>query len=131
MCTEICFSKFEKPCRTHPDFFSGLMPGRNGSVSDYEYGFNGMRKDNEIKGDNNSYDLGARIYDPRIGRWLSCDPLAHIYVDVSPFVFVYNTPIQALDPDGKRVIFPNEIYKEKGQIWLKELKLEDDFRITK
>jgi len=35
MCTEICFSKFEKPNRTHPDFFSGLLPGRSGSVETY------------------------------------------------------------------------------------------------
>ena len=43
-----------------------------------------MEADNEVKGDNNSYDFGARIYDPRLGRWLTIDPLASEFPDVSP-----------------------------------------------
>ncbi len=31
----------------------------------YRYGFNGMEKDDEISGSGNSYDFGARTYDPR------------------------------------------------------------------
>ena len=50
----------------------------------YRYGFNGMEKDDEVKGSGNSYDFGARMYDSRLGRWLSIDALSHVYVDVSP-----------------------------------------------
>ncbi|PJB55079.1 MAG: hypothetical protein CO098_18255 [Bacteroidetes bacterium CG_4_9_14_3_um_filter_41_19] len=85
--------------------FGALMPGRNYSPDSYRFGFNGMEMDNEVKGTGNSLDFGARIYDPRLGRWLACDPLAVKYPDVSPYTFVLNTPIQAIDPDGKVVIF--------------------------
>ncbi len=47
--------------------FGMVMPNRNGSSDSYRYGFNGMEKDDEIKGNGNSYDFGARIYDPRVG----------------------------------------------------------------
>jgi len=73
----------------------------------YRYGFNGKENDNEIKGDGNAYDYGARILDPRLGRWLSVDPLQIKYPFSSPFAFVLNTPIQAKDPDGELVIFIN------------------------
>jgi RHS repeat-associated protein len=52
-----------------------IMPGRKYSIGNgaYRYGFNGKEKNNEISGEGNSYDFGARIYDPRLGRWLSTD----------------------------------------------------------
>lgn len=84
--------------------FGSQMPKRNASSNEYRYGFNGMEKDDEVKGNGNSYDFGARIYDPRIARWLSLDPLAAQYPFASPYNFVLNTPIQAIDPDGKKVI---------------------------
>lgn len=84
------------------------MPGRNGSTDEYRYGFNGMESDNEVKGEKNSYDFGARFHDPRVGRWLSRDPLEAKYPSVSPYVFSLNTPIAAHDPDGKKVIVGSE-----------------------
>ncbi len=36
-------------------------------------------------------------------RWLSPDPLAAKYPQVSPYVFVLNNPIKYIDPDGKDV----------------------------
>jgi RHS repeat-associated protein len=81
--------------------FGSPMPGRNYSSGDYRYGFNGMEEDNEVKGDGNSYDFGARIYDPRVGRWLSLDPLQTRYPALSPYNYVANSPIQFIDPDGQ------------------------------
>ncbi|MBI3220470.1 MAG: hypothetical protein HYZ44_13235, partial [Bacteroidetes bacterium] len=53
---------------------------KNGSVkknrvSYYTFGYNGMEKDPETKGDGNSYTTEFRQYDPRLGRWASLDPL--------------------------------------------------------
>jgi len=80
------------------------MPGRQFNSSSYKYGFNGKEKDDEINGGGNSYDFGARMYDSRLGRWLSLDPLQTKYPDLSPYSFVDNNPIYLIDPDGKRII---------------------------
>jgi RHS repeat-associated protein len=83
------------------------MPGRKFNNGNYRYGFNGKEKDDEIKGSGNSYDFGARLYDPRLGRWLSTDPLAAKYPDLSPYNFVANSPLIYIDPDGKRIVDAN------------------------
>jgi len=82
-----------------------LLPGRNYSSSSYAYGFNGMRKDDEINGaTGTSYDFGARLYDPRVGRWLAIDPLASEYASSSPYGFAMGNPIFYVDHDGKEVV---------------------------
>jgi RHS repeat-associated protein len=83
------------------------VPNRHGGSADYRYGFNNKEKDEEVKGNGNSYDFGARTYDPRIGRWFARDVLEKSYPEISPYAFVLNTPIRAKDPDGNLVIFIN------------------------
>ncbi|MBN4081587.1 RHS repeat-associated core domain-containing protein [bacterium AH-315-C07] len=81
--------------------FGSAMPGRTSNTTDYRYGFNGMEKDDELNGSGNSYDFGARIYDPRVGRWLSLDPLMDKYPDLSGYNFTSNNPVLFVDYDGK------------------------------
>jgi RHS repeat-associated protein len=83
------------------------MPNRTFSLSSkgYRFGFNGKELENDLYGSGNAYDFGARINDTRIGRWLSVDPLQSKYPFASPYNYALNTPIQAIDPDGKRVYF--------------------------
>jgi RHS repeat-associated protein len=79
----------------HP--FGMQMPGRNfSSASGYRFGFNGKEKDNELKGDGNSLDFGARMFDSRIGRWFSTDPLRKLYPGLSPFSYGANSAIRIL-----------------------------------
>jgi RHS repeat-associated protein len=82
------------------------MPGRKYTVSSgaYRYGFNSKEKSDEIKGDGNSVDFGARIYDTRLGRWLSTDPLQAKFPDQTPYHFVTNNPINVIDYNGKDTI---------------------------
>ncbi len=78
------------------------MIGRNynnGTAVDYRFGFNGKENDNEVKGEGNQIDFGERIYDGRIGRWLSVDPIIKPYE--SPISAFGNNPILFVDPDGK------------------------------
>lgn len=56
-----------------------------------------------MKGIGNSIGFGARMHDTRLGRWMSVDPLAQKYPSLSPYNFVGNSPIIALDPDGKEI----------------------------
>src|SRR5690606_35298 len=69
----------------------------------YRFGFNGQEKDNEVKGVGNSLDFGARIYDSRLGRWMSLDPLATKYPSLTPYNFTGNNPIFFVDRDGKKI----------------------------
>jgi RHS repeat-associated protein len=77
------------------------MPGRYASSGDYRYGFNGMEHDDEVKTDLNSYDFGARMYDPRLGRWMSVDPQARIQPGWSPYKAFLDNPILFIDPEGE------------------------------
>src|SRR5690554_694731 len=71
----------------------------------YRYGFNNKEIDNEWQGQGNSYDYGFRIYNPRIGKFLSMDPLFRSYPFYSPYQFAGNMPIAAVDLDGLEIYF--------------------------
>jgi len=59
-----------------------------------------MEKDKEMKGEGNSYTTEFRQYDPRLGRWLSLDPLMMMFPDMSPYVAFDNNPVVFTDPYG-------------------------------
>ena len=80
--------------------FGWALPNRSASSSNYRYGFNGMEKDDEIKGNNLSYDFGARMLDPRVGRFLSLDEYSKVFPYESNYVFTSNNPIIYKDPTG-------------------------------
>ena len=85
------------------------MPGRKYSAIDgYRYGFNGKENDNEVKGEGNNLDFGARIYDPRIGRWFSVDPDFAKSPSESPYIYAKDNPIYFIDPDGNTATPPKE-----------------------
>jgi RHS repeat-associated protein len=66
----------------------------------YKFGFNGKMNDDGVKGLGNQQDYGMRIYDPRIGKFLSVDPLTRSYPELSPYQFGSNRPIDGIDLDG-------------------------------
>ena len=80
-----------------------VMPGREYQAGTglYRYGFNGKENDNEVKGQGNQQDYGMRIYDTRLGRFLSVDPITKDFPWYTPYQFAGNTPIQAIDLDGE------------------------------
>jgi RHS repeat-associated protein len=66
----------------------------------YRYGFNGKENDNEVKGEGNQQDYGMRVYDPRLARFLSVDPIAKEYPELTPYQFASNRCIDGIDLDG-------------------------------
>lgn len=84
-----------------------LVPNRH-SVDDYRYGFQGQEKDDEIKGKGNSLNYTFRMHDPRVGRFLSLDPLAPKYPHNSPYVFSENRVIDGTELEGLEFLEHNE-----------------------
>jgi RHS repeat-associated protein len=84
--------------------FGMLQPDRSYLSSNegnrYRYGFNGKENDNEVKGEGAQLDYGMRIYDPRLGRFLSVDPLTKSYPWNSPYAFAENDVVRSVDLDG-------------------------------
>ncbi|WP_411032228.1 RHS repeat-associated core domain-containing protein [Spongiimicrobium sp. 3-5] len=66
------------------------------------YKYNGKELNEELG--LNWHDYGARNYQADLGRWMNVDNHADSYFDYSPYSYVINNPINAVDPDG------NDIY---------------------
>lgn len=80
--------------------FGMLVPNRHGSSNEYRYGFGGHEKDDELKGEGNSYDFGGYGLDVRLGRRWQADPLAHKAPGWSPYRTFFNNPLYFNDPTG-------------------------------
>jgi len=87
--------------------FGMQMPGRNFNSSEYRFGFNGKEKDDEWTGITGAtYDYGFRIYDSRVARFLSVDPLTGAFPGLTPYQYASNSPIQNIDLDGLEGVRP-------------------------
>jgi RHS repeat-associated protein len=89
--------------------FGMLQPQNSYMAGDYRFGFNGKEMDNETSGTGNMYDYGFRIYNPRIAKFLSVDPLTKGYPMLTPYQFASNTPVWAIDIDGLEAFEVNSI----------------------
>jgi RHS repeat-associated protein len=92
-------SAIPKPHKGIPRLASELSAQTCAGV--YSFSFNGKENDNEVHGAFGTFqDYGWRVYDPRIARFISVDPIAKQYPELTPYQFASNTPIQATDLDG-------------------------------
>ena len=99
------------------------MPGRKYSAgTQYRYGFNGKENDNEVKGEGNQQDYGMRVYDPRLGKFLSVDPKAELEPGWTPYRAFYDNPIKYIDPDGQLEYESAEAFAKanKNKTWDKD-----------
>ena len=81
--------------------FGARQPRTDYPVSDNVYKYNG--KEEQITGDLDYLDYGARMYDASVGRWFSADPLGESYTDISPYTYCVNNPIRMIDPNGMKI----------------------------
>jgi len=76
------------------DYYPFGMPMPNRNVEgNYRYKFQGQEKDPETGME--AFEL--RLWDSRIGRWLTTDPAGQY---ASPYLGMGNNPISRIDPDG-------------------------------
>lgn len=81
---------------------------------DTEFRFNGKEQDPET----GLYYYGARYYNPSYSVWLSVDPLYYHpnQVDKSPYAYVWNNPVNLVDPDGRCPDCPDASTAKEGDI---------------
>ncbi|NEN24149.1 hypothetical protein G3O08_11615 [Cryomorpha ignava] len=103
----------------------GDFEGAEGELASggYRYGFNGMEKDDEVKGRGNSINYKARIQDTRLGRFLSVDPLTMQFPYYSPYQFAGNKPIIAIDLDGKEEFIRTRYIDAVGNVYRTQIQV--------
>ena len=70
----------------------------NNDVQPYKYNGKELDKMHGL----NTYDYGARQYNPITARWDRMDPLAEKYYPYSPYMYCLGNPAMFVDPDGKQ-----------------------------
>jgi RHS repeat-associated protein len=96
--------------QTNPDPNPTTGTVSNGNDERYRYGFNG--KENDKDAGEGIQDYGMRIYDSRIGKFLSVDPLTKEYPWNSTYAFAENDVMRSIDLDGlEKYIVTNSINK--------------------
>jgi RHS repeat-associated protein len=107
------------------DYYPGgmPMPGRqfvNGKP--YRYGYQGEFAETDEETGKPAFQL--RLYDPRINRWLSPDPMRQYH---SPYMAMDNRPNMSVDPTGGCTVgkdCPSEFdWMDAGTVVLDEMVL--------
>lgn len=97
--------------------FGMLAPARNAATDIYRYAYNSKEYDSEWNNKTGAmYDYGFRIYDPRVGRFLSVDPLFREYPYFSSYVFAGNQVIHSTDLEGLEPLDELGVGDNKGAI---------------
>ncbi|TAI48490.1 RHS repeat domain-containing protein [Flagellimonas allohymeniacidonis] len=79
----------------------------NGNSVAQKWKFGGKELDESLGLE--TYDFGARNYDPALGRWMNIDPLAEKMRRHSPYNYAFNNPMFFIDPDGMEAMAPDDI----------------------
>jgi len=91
--TRVVTNAYKATVQTFSYYPFGEVLTTTGTNTDYK--FNGKEFDEEQGV--NLYYYGARYYDPKIGRFISIDPIVNY---TNPYSYVRNNPINLTDPSG-------------------------------
>ncbi|RBL92759.1 RHS repeat domain-containing protein [Chitinophaga flava] len=81
--------------KQYTDYYPFGSVARTGGSQDYRYGYQGQYSEQDPETGWNAFEL--RMYDSRIGRWLSIDPE---FQYASPYLSMGNDPFNRTDPNG-------------------------------
>ncbi|PCJ64659.1 MAG: hypothetical protein COA58_13045 [Bacteroidetes bacterium] len=113
--------------------FGMIMDNRSQTFTTkaYRFGFQGQEGDNEINGEGNSYAFKYRIHDPRLGRFLSVDPLVLDYPWNSPYAFSENRVIDAIELEGLETAYTRSLDRIHADPVLAKASVEENAAIVK
>ena len=117
-------SNLEKTSETAFDAFGVVLNGA-GQANSFQNRFEMQGKEREATFGLNRINLGARTYNPTIGRLDRVDPLAEKMRRYSVYNYVFNNPLRFIDPDGMAP-FDDYLIRGNGQIIVKNTK-NDNF----
>jgi len=100
--TRVAFSSSHSVLQVSDYYAFGSSFAPHSPNNDNKYLYNGKElQDDNLSGTNlDTYDYGARFYDPQIGRWHNVDLLSEKDRRWSPFNYGFDNPIRFEDPDG-------------------------------
>lgn len=110
---------------TTTDYYPFGMPMPNRQIINgepYRYAYQGQEKDPETGKE--AFQL--RLWDARIGRWLTTDPKSEFS---SPYLGMGNNPLNKVDPDGGSTAPPGEYELDANGNRVKVSNLGDDIGI--
>jgi RHS repeat-associated protein len=112
------------------DPYGMLLPGRfGGGFADQKFGFQGQLKDDELNSSmGTTYAFEYRMYDPRVGRFFSIDPLVGSYPSNSSYAFSENNVIRYIELEGleKEDPFVNTSGEASQIVMLRTLNIEQE-----
>jgi RHS repeat-associated protein len=84
---------------THYYPFGGIIANLSTGQDVQKYKYNG--KELDLMHGLNTYDYGARQYNPVTARWDRVDPLCEKYYSLSPYNYCGGNPVRYIDPNGE------------------------------
>ena len=105
--------------------YGELLVDEHSSSEDLPYKFNGKELDEET----GLYYYGARYLNPTSSVWYGVDPLFEKYPSLSAYNYCAGNPINAVDPDGKYILFINGLRLWHGN--MDQIRLYGGFKIHK
>jgi RHS repeat-associated protein len=107
----------------------GSGPDGVAGAGKYRYGFNGKEQDNEVKGMGDQIDYGARMYDPRMARFFSVDPLIKSYPWYTSYQYAGNKPVWRIDLDGMQDEDPETVREDREELLEEQAKREELIKV--